>query len=485
MPAKLVETRIDHHGEALPKGVYACATEGGEIVSYKVRWREEDESGVRGQRSKSFGTRAHGNLDRALKAALAYAEQVTKIIGDGGAIAKPDPSLAMTVEDIFKEWVVLRAVNLSREYAENSVRIWDRDIATRQIAKVRADRLSADPGILVRFQDQLIEEGLGVARRRNLLKLLRSVLRWSKKRHPNALRIDLTGSFDVPPEGRGRLAYVPDAVGVERIIEAILDRPAHDDLLPLRDAAFAAAMGYTIATRPSEWRRSAAWEDLHDESVEMQRAEEGEPEDIEGLKEGAHGALLLANARLRIDAYRSALEERYGSQPGNGLVFQVLDPDMGPVWVDPPEGSEPIPLAMDRDAYNRWTGRVWRPACEVAAMAPDAEPRIAKMRFYDLRHFAISLALHSTLVMTSNGMNLHPLSGWSGHDIQTLQEYYAHIIARYRGQRPIDLDEECERARAQVESSPFKPEKRPPGPQTAAARRRRTRRRAAAIRAPG
>ncbi|HEX3737338.1 MAG TPA: hypothetical protein VHV53_07320 [Solirubrobacterales bacterium] len=482
MAVKLVEEGVNHLGEELPKGVYACVTPSGEIVSYKVRWREEDENGVRGQRSKSFSARKLGSLDRALEVALSYAQEVAAIIEADGAIARVDAAAAMTIEEVFKEWLVSHVATLSEDYGQQSVWVWERDIANRPIAKVRLQRLSQDPGIISRFQDALVKEGLRPSRRRHILKVLRAVLLWGRKRHPGALTVDFTGIFELPPQRRKRLPYAPDAVGVERIIEAILARPARDDLLPLRDAAFAAAMGFTVATRPSEWRLSAAWGDLHEDTIELQRADveedEEDPEEIEGLKRGAHVALLLPNARSRLATYHTALEERFGPQPDDGLIFQVLGAD-GPVWEESQDGGARVPLAVDRDAYNRWTARVWRPAREVAAEAPDAEPRIARMRFYDLRHFAISLALHSTLVMTRDGMNLHPLSGWAGHDVQTLQKYYAHIIARYRNQEPIDLEEECARTRARVEASPFKPEKRPPSPQGEAQRRRRARRRAA------
>jgi integrase len=478
MAVKLVEIGTDHLGQELPSGVYACATVGGKILSYKVRWREESEDGVRAQRSKSFSAKKLGSLDRALQAALTYAEKVTAIIKAAGAVAKVDAAAAMTVDDVFKEWLIGRAATLSPRYGDDSVRIWDRDIATRPIAAVRLDRLSQDPSIIVRFQDALIKDGLGESRRRNILKLLRAVLRWGRRRHPSALTVEFSGLFELPPQRRRRLPYAADAVGIERIIEAILSRPARDDLRPLRDAAFASAMGYTIASRPSEWRLSATWGNLHSETVELQRSEEDDPEDVPGLKRGAHVAMLLSPARERIGAYRAALEERYGVQPPNGLVFQVLDEE-GPVWVEPKEGGARMPLAMDVDSYNRWTQRVWRPAREVAAQAPDAPMGLAKMTFYDLRHTAISMALHSTLVMGPHGTNLHPLAGWAAHDIQTLRRYYAHFIARYQGQQPIDLEEECARARAQVVASPFKPPERP-SPQREAGRRRRERRRAVA-----
>jgi hypothetical protein len=54
-------------------------------------------------------------------------------------------------------------------------------------------------------------------------------------------------------------------------------------------------------------------------------------------------------------------------------------------------------------------------------------------------------------------MNLHNLAAWAGHDVQTLQRYYAHVIARYQGGEPIDLERECSEARAAVAAEPFKP----------------------------
>jgi hypothetical protein len=132
-------------------------------------------------------------------------------------------------------------------------------------------------------------------------------------------------------------------------------------------------------------------------------------------------------------------------------------------------------VPWNADDYKRWTARVWRPARHQAAEAPDAANGVAAMRFYDLRHTAISMALHSTLVTTRHGMNLHNLAAWTGHDVLTLQRRYSHIIARYRGAKPIDLDKELARARAQVEKQPFTPAASEPGPQRAAQRRRRAR----------
>jgi hypothetical protein len=482
MAIPIREIKVDHNGADLPKDVFACARkDSGEVVSYKVRWREEDEDGIERHPSKSFSVRKHGSPDRALEAATSFLAGARQAVRLDGSLARPDTAGAMTIEELFQEWVVNRGVEIQEATAEGVVRLWDREIATRSIARVRLDRLSQDASILTRFQDTLRSEGMGPSKRREILKWLRAVLRWGRHRHPNAITVELSGLFQLPKVKRTRLAYAADAIGVERIIEAILKRPARDDLLPLRDAAFVAALSYTVASRPSEWRQSVTWDDLFEPSqdtgigtVELQQTNlDGDIEVVSGLKTGAHVALLLQNAWDRIQVYRRALEDRFGPQPGDGLVFQVLGED-GPAWAKPDGGRDLVPLAMSKNDYNRWTARVWRPARTIAAQAPDAPAGLGQMTFYDCRHTAISLALHSNLVVGPHGMNLHPLAQWAGHDIQTLQRHYAHMIARYYGQPPINIVAEGKRAHTAVEAAPFDPDEQA-APQREAQRGRRKR----------
>jgi hypothetical protein len=476
MPLKLTERRTDHRERPLPKGVYALAREDGTIASYKVRWREEGDDGVPRNAGKSFSCRRLGSLDRALAAAKTYREGAIQVVKEGEAVLRPDRAASMTVDELFQEWCVKRGPGLSKRYAEDAVKRWDREIAPRSIGRVRLDRLSRDLSILARLQDELEAEGMTPANRVQVLKLLRAVLRWGRRRHPNALTVELSGLFELPSQGPKRLAYAADAHGLERIIEAVLKRPARNPLLPLRDAALVAAMGFTVAARPSEWFYSVTWADVHERSVELQRPESSldEPAPGLGLKTGARAALLLPNARDRLLAYREALEARYGAQPDRGLVFQALA-EQGPLWWLGEGNGEPSPVPWSQTEYKRWSARVWRPAREVAAQAEGAPAGLGSMRFYDCRHTAISMALHSTLVMGRHGMNLHNLAGWTGHDVQTLQRYYAHSIARYEGSEPIDLERECELARAKVEADPFKPSEPPASPQREAQRRWRAR----------
>jgi integrase len=475
MALKLKEVGFDHHGDELPDGTFGLTTETDEFVGYKVRWRESDENGVRGQRSKSFNARKLGSLDRAREVALSFGSEVQEIIEGDGTVQKVDAAAALTIDEVFKEWVVKHLSTLSEGYSEKTTRLWKREIGNRPISRVRLDRLSQDQAIITRFQDSLVTEGLSTSSRVEILKLLRAVLRWGRKRHPNGLTIDVTGLFRIPRQKRKRLPYAADAYGLERIIEAVRKRPAQDDLLPLRDAALVGAMGFTVAARPSEWLHSASWDDVHSGAVELQRPHEDEDSPT-GLKTGARAALLLPNGYDRLLGYRDALEDRWGPQPGHALVFQVLRED-GPVWIEPEGGADPVPLAWSKNEYDRWAARVWRPATKVAALAPGAPKGLATMTFYACRHTAISMALHSTLVMTAHGMNLHNLAAWAGHDVQTLQKHYAHIIARYAGTEPIDLEQECRQARATVEAEPFKLDEKMKSPQHESRRRNRARRR--------
>jgi hypothetical protein len=476
LATKLTERRTDHDGNPLAKGVYALVNPEGAVVGYKARWREQDENGVGRQRSMSCSVREFGSLDKAREAAIKNRERAVEVVKAGDTVLRSDRAATLTLGELFKEWIANHAAhNTGERYARDSVQTWDRHIEPR-VGRVRLGAIASDPGIVVRFHEELQNAGLAISMRRASLKLLRAVLRWGRRRYPRTLPTDFSGLFQVPSHKRRRLIRASDPLAVERIIEAVLNRPHRYPLLPVRDAALVAAMGFTVAARPSEWLRSVTWADVREHTVELQAVQNelGEESDVEaGLKEGARAALLLPNAYDRLIAYREALEERHGTQPDNALVFQVLSKD-GPAWYE-----DGFPLEWSDDQYNRWLARVWRPARKVAARAPDTENWIAGLTFYELRHTAISTALHSTLVMTRDGMNLHTLASYAGHDVQTMQRYYSHVIARYRDAEPIDLEAECGAARKEVQAQPFKPADEQPSPQREAHRRRRARARAA------
>lgn len=476
MATKLSESRVDHDGKPLPEGVYALANPQGKVVSYKARWREQDENDVHHQRSKSFARRELGSLHKARAAAIKHRQGALEIVKSGESVLRPDRAAGLTLGELFKDWIANHAApNTGERYARDSVRTWDTHIEPR-LGRVKLRTLASDPSIIVRFHEELQQAKLAISARRASLALLRSVLRWGRRRYPRALNADFSGLFQIPSYKRRRLIRAADPLSLERIIEAVLNRGHRDPLGPVRDAALVAAMGFTVAARPSEWLLSATWADVREHTVELQAVQNelGDDSQLEvGLKTGARAALLMPNAYDRLIAYREALEARFGEQPDNALVFQVLSKE-GPLWYE-----DGFPVEWSPDHYKRWTARVWRPARKVAAQAPDTEDWIAALTFYELRHSAISTALHSTLVMTKDGMNLHTLASYAGHDIQTMQRYYSHVIARYRNSLPIDLERECHAARLKVEAEAFSPAEQLPGPQRDAQRRRRARTHAA------
>ncbi|HEY5977774.1 MAG TPA: hypothetical protein VIT85_07940 [Solirubrobacterales bacterium] len=448
--------RPDHEGDPLPPGIYRRDSPSGVQTGYKARWRERTSDGQWRHHSRSFSARRYGSLEDALREATTVRQRAVEHADRIGADEEPvpgpegDPAGRMTLNELFAEWRHWRGPAVSEMHRKRMARFW-REISGRNLGGVRLERISRDPALLVRFQDELTTEQVKAPLRLETLKTLRAVLHWGRRRHPNALNVQLAGLFKLPTQRRRQLPFVTDAYGLERLIEAVRARPVYDEYRTERDVAFVAAMGFTVAARPSEWLHSVRWRDVHETSVDLQQSGAPTFGPVLGLKSGARGALLLRGASLRLASYRDALEERFGEQPPHGLVFQAIDHD-GPIWTE--VDGEEVPVSWTKANYLNWTGRVWRPARVRAALCPDVDQRMESMRFYDCRHTAVSLALHSNLVVNEYGMNLFSLAAWAGHDVQTMQGYYAHIISRYFGQPAIDLEKEWETARERVASEP-------------------------------
>lgn len=110
MAMKWREVGIDHQGSDLPDGVSGMVRQdGGTYIGYRIRWREQDEDGIERQPSKSFSAQKFGgSLDRALEAATAYLAGAHQAVKLDGAVARPEAAGAMTVEDLFREWIKVR-----------------------------------------------------------------------------------------------------------------------------------------------------------------------------------------------------------------------------------------------------------------------------------------------------------------------------------------------------------------------------------------
>lgn len=460
-------------GTPLPPGVWGRYDGGGRIVAFKIRWRETLPNGSGQNRSKTFDV-VGGRWKETLRLAVGYLGGAREIAGGGQTVARPSTSQQTTLDELFGEWIDRYGLErLTKKYLRESARDWDRYVSQAQVGvdggrtfgELTLRELIEQPEWLVSFQEALDAAAPGKATRRKVLFLIRGVLRRGQRWHPDVLvRNPAVEMFEMPSAKRRRLVRAPSLVSVHRIREAILNRPARDPLNPIVEAAFVSVMAEAPAVRPSEILNSARWHDLHQRTLWIQRPEIDEDDDPEtGLKTGARAALILPTARQELLDLRSQLERRFGPVPDHALIFQRRD-RAGLSWT-----REGDPVAWSLDDYKRFTARVFRPARTIAASAPDVPGWVARMRLYDLRHGAVSLALHG-------GVPQHQLCKHAGHSEKTLDEIYGHIIKEYEDLPPIDMAAEAECARAQVAARPHRPS-RAVGPQREQQRRRRAARR--------
>lgn len=461
MPANLRESKQDTDGLRLPSKVHAVYDDAGRLVSYKVRWRELGENGQIRQRSRSF-TLAHYDGDPA--PALADALDHRAFARPPRRSAKRDPPGFLTLDELHHEWLdyAAKVEQLGARHIAESARHWHDHVAP-EIGHLRLGQVVADPGVIVRFADNLAAQGVATETRRKSIGVLNRALRLARRKHPAAVPYEL--SVPLPRQASGQRNAPPpvtDAVSIERMIEAV-SRRTFSDIRSARNVALLSALAHTVATRPSEWTHSATWGHLGEKSIAIAQPEgyaPGQP----GLETGARVALVMPVAIRRIRAYQKVLEAKWGPQPANALIFQRLDKDTDEPLFD----DRGVPVGWSVDDWRRWTARVYRAARHVALEAPDVKlpdsapqgdrPSLASVSAYRLRHTAISMALHSTLYEGPAGPDLHRLAANSGHDIQTLQRLYAHPIAEYDGKGKFDLSEHLEQARRHVELNPYVPD---------------------------
>jgi hypothetical protein len=441
---------LDERGRKLP--IFPNRNGDGEVISWKVRWREEDpQTGRRRHPSTSKKTAA---------AAVAFYEDVRYLRRQGATPARPEPSGSMTMDELGAEWLERFAFpNCTPRYARESARWWDTEISAR-IGQYTLEQLMQRPGVFGELQEQLTQAGMRAPSQRKVIGLVNAVLERGQRWHPEVLKYHpARGQFEPPSTKRKRLVRPLPVIALERIREAVLRRPVRDPLSRLFDAAFVSCMGEGIACRPSELRLSATWDGIGARTLLLQTVvEPDERDDAEGLKTGARSTLLLPTAREDVRTFGAALDARFGPQPGHGLIFQARGPS-GPLW----DGEEPVPTSWT--AYNNWVKRVWRPACQVAARSERSLSWVAKARLYDARHSAVSLAIRA-------GYDQGQVARYAGHTIQTLAEIYQHVFDEYEGSDPIEMAELAADARRRVIESPNSASR----PGTSATQRRAMRR---------
>jgi integrase len=476
---------VDRAGAKLP-GIFPNRRADGSVASYTLRWRTPT-----GQR-KPDGAPRYTQHSKSLKSAdeiVALWEQA-----HNGASAPPSapaaPEELLSLDELVGEWVTYTAQKATEKHMREMARLWDRHvhpfIGHRTVADVVADN-----GIFRRFQSDL-QAGRKARRAqatvpalrdpasvRKVLYLVRGVMKHARREHPKSIPHDPTdGMFVMPSAQRERLPRPLPAIAVERIREAMLNRAAKVGVYPLRDATIVSVLAYGPAGRPSELL-GATWDDLGEQTVLYQSSAAAGRTVRAQTKTTKRAARLLAPAAEDLFRWRLAVEERYGPQPGHGLIFQWLDPEVGPLW-----NRDGSPMAWPQAEWGRWGQRVWRPATKTAARSarellwlPDAVP-------YDLRHTAVSLAIRSDAGALLRGqadgtrVDHGTVARWAGHTVEELSKTYQHVFDEYERLGVIDPVVLIEEARAQVADAPFVPDEPVESPQAAYQRPRRQRQRA-------
>lgn len=347
---------------------------------YVVRWREDDKN-----RAKTFARR---------KDADAWDAEVVRRrrLGSLGMVEHGKSTLS----ELREEWWAMHRRDLSPksvQLGEGAWRVHLRD----QLGKRRIGEI--DVRTVERWAHERLAAGAGEASVEKAWLLLGQML-------GRGVAWGWIGSNPV------RLAKRPKKKTVRvtpRIMtpEEIERTRSH---LGARDATFVSVIGYA-GLRPGE-ALALRWSDIGATHISVSKGlSMGE---IRSTKTGkARRVPMIRQLRGDLAAWR--LESSHSDD--DDLVFPNFRGDV-----------------MSEADTRMWAGRRFRPALLAAGIAD-------KVRVYDLRHTACSLAIAS-------GLNVIEVAKQMGHSPSMTLDVYGHVFEEWEGKGPIDLAEEIRRARA-------------------------------------
>jgi integrase len=293
-----------------------------------------------------------------------------------------------------------------------------------------------DVEVLVEWQDDLEEAGIGAPTLIKAMSIVSSIFREAARR-PRTTGV--TGNpvplLEKPRARRRRRPLVWGPVVVERVRFELLVGSRRigrgKGLAAVRDALLLSLMEMT-GCRPGE-ALGLRWSDIG-ERIAIARRLSGK-EIVEGTKAGGHRSVpLLGPLRADLDQLRRL--------SGDAASEYVLRTPAGGHWVETDwrnYRSRHFRPALERVEAG-WDG--WRADLPDPASVRDSVAGLASTRPYDLgRH------THSALMLAS-GMSLQRLARIQGHGIRVLDEAYSEQLAEFeeRAER-IDPVREIEAAR--------------------------------------
>ncbi len=406
------------------QGIENYLTPGGE-KRYRVRWEEG-----RTHRSRSFRQLTGERGARAFRDGMRAAREAGDRFAEAGA---QGVTLAAFVADVW-------APKARRRLAPNT---WKRDtnVYNKHILHQLGGRAIAeiDAEVLVEWQDDLEESGVGDPTQIKAISILSGILGEAARRpRVTGVKVNPVALLEKPLAKRRRRPRVWGPIVVERVrVQLIVNSRrigVGKRLAALRDALLVAFTEMT-GCRPGE-ALAIRWRDVAPK-IEITHALSG----TEILDRTKTEADRVAEALAPLLADLAALRELSGDGPDD-FVFRTSS---GEHWTE-----------YD---WRNYRGRHFRPALERVEAewaswregVPDPEAvresvaGLVKTRPYDLgRH------THSALMLAS-GMSLQRLARLQGHSIRVLDETYSEELAEFqdRAER-IDPGKEIVAARELV-----------------------------------
>jgi integrase len=267
------------------------------------------------------------------------------------------------------------------------------------------------------LREALEADATGPATVRKSLAVLQSICAHAVRK--GELTINPVSAVRKPPAKRAVMIDPFSAEEVEALLAALRDRASH----------------------PSQWMLA-----------ELIAYSGARPRDALALSYGRIGTRRIVYAEKNIDGRIVAGSKTGVDRARSVTLLASLRKDLLAFRFaagNPPEDALVLPQAEGKPwrlhDYKNWqrnavkTERSRRPASIFAAAAtaigrPDATP-------YFLRHTYASLRL------AEQRLSLQEIAEEMGHTVEVLARTYAHVIAEYRGQGPIDPDNLIQRAR--------------------------------------
>ena len=348
--------------------------------AWRVRWREAGRN-----RARVIGTKADARLFEA---------EVTRRqrMGDLATLDAGKMTLAKFAAETW--WPMHVRPNLERSTRESYAGTWDRHIGP---ALGGYPLREITPPIVRRWLDDLIAAGVGPQAVRRAKAVLQSCLSRAVEQ----------GLVQGNPAQSVRPPKLEEKPRVQAIGPGEIERLRAS--LSARDATLVSVLAY-VGLRPGE-ALALRWRDIGAATVLIERANDDGA--IKRTKTGrARSARLMAPVRADLQAWRLA-----SGRPGDeALVF-------------PTAAGEPW---REHD-WRNWRRRTFQPA--VRALGLDIT------RPYDLRHAAVSLALHE-------GRSVVEVAAWLGHAPSMTHSTYAHVVDELRDSPQISAEEAIRQARA-------------------------------------